>query len=101
MTNDFRIYIERGLTVPGTIWGANPGARTHRAALGLEIEAVDKGGFAESAGLREGDLLLSLRGIRLHDTQQLWTVLALTEAGTSADLSWARGREAMSGKATF
>jgi hypothetical protein len=98
---DFRLYIERGLTVPGTVWGANLGARTNHTPVGLELAAVDKGGVAETAGLRAGDLLLTLRGIRLHDTQQLWTVLALTEPGTSADVTWARGREAMSGKATF
>ena len=97
---DVRLYIERGLTVPGTVWGANLGARTKQTPVGLEIVAID-GGFAETAGLRASDLLLTLRGIRLHDTQQLWTVLALTEPGTSSDVSWARGREAMSGKATF
>ena len=99
--NDFRLYLERGLTVPGTVWGANLGARTQQTPVGLEILGIDAGGFAETAGLRVGDLLLTLRGIRLHDTQQLGTVLALTEAGTSADVSWARGRDAMSGKATF
>jgi hypothetical protein len=98
---DFRLYIERGLTVPGTVWGAHLGARTKHTPTGLEIEAVDPGGFAETAGLCAGDLLLTLRGIRLHDLQQLWTVLALTEPGTSSNVSWARGREPMAGKATF
>ena len=98
---DFRLYIERGLTVPGTVWGANLGAQTKHTPVGLEIVAVDSGGFGESAGMRPGDLLLTLRGIRLHDTQQLWTVLALTEIGSSADVTWARGREPMQGKATF
>jgi hypothetical protein len=51
--------------------------------------------------MRVGDLLLTLRGIRLHDLQQLWTVLALTEPGTTAEASWARGREVVFGKATF
>ena len=101
MMADLRLYIERGLTVPGTVWGANLGAVTSQTPVGLEIGRVDEGGFAETAGLRSGDLLLTLRGIRLHDIQQLFTVLALTEIGTSADVSWARGREAMSGKATF
>lgn len=98
---DFRLYLERGITAPGTVWGANLGARTDSAPVGLEIGRVDAGGFAEAAGLCPGDLLLSLRGIRLHDLQQLWTVLALTEPGTPADVHWARGREPMSGKATF
>ena len=98
---DFRLFIERGLTVPGTAWGANLGARADQASVGLEIVRVDAGGFAETAGMRVGDLLLTLRGIRLHDLQQLWTVLALTEPGTTAEASWARGRELVFGKATF
>ena len=98
---DFRLYIERGLTVPGTIWGANLGAQTRQTPVGLELVRVDSVGFAAAAGMAPGDLLLTLRGIRLHDLQQLWTVLALTEAGDSAEATWARGRETMSGKAQF
>ena len=98
---DFRLYIERGLTVPGTVWGANLGAQLRHTPVGLEIVSVESGGFAESAGICPGDLLLTLRGIRLHDLGQLWTVLALTEGGNTAVATWARGREAMDGKATF
>lgn len=99
--NDLRLYLERGLTVPGTVWGANLGARTRFTPTGLEVFGVDEGGFGEQVGLLPGDLLLTLRGIRLHDLQQLWTVLALTDPGTSADVTWARGRQSMSGKGTF
>lgn len=48
-----------------------------------------------------GDLLLTLRGTRVHDTQQLWTILALTPAGSRGEASWARGREGMKAEATF
>ena len=101
IVNDFRLYLERGLTVPGMVWGVGLGARTDQAPVGLEVVSIDAGGFAESAGICPGDLLLTLRGIRLHDLQQLWTILALTEPGSSAQVSWARGRETMLGKATF
>lgn len=100
IVRDLRLYIERGLTVPGTAWGASLGARTRQTGTGLEITAVD-GGFAKQAGLEPGDLLLTLRGIRIHDTQQLGTVLALTETGSTHEVSWARGRDAMSAKAAF
>lgn len=101
IVNDFRLYIERGLTVPGAAWGANLGASPRQTPVGLEILSVQPDGFAASAGMKEGDLLLTLRGIRLHDLQQLWTVLALTQAGSEAVATWARGRRAMDGKATF
>ena len=100
IVNDLRLYIERGLTVPGTIWDANLGAVARQTPVGLELACVD-GGFAAAAELECDDLLLSLRGVRIHDLQQLWTVLGLTEPGSSAEVVWARGRQAMSGSAVF
>lgn len=96
---DFRLFLERGLTVPGTVWGASLGAQTRQTPVGLEIVAVEADGFGERAGLEAGDLLLSLRGIRIHDTQQLWTVLALSEMEGEAEVTWARGRTAMCARA--
>jgi hypothetical protein len=101
IVRDFQLFIERGLVVPGTVWGANLGARTDQAPVGLEVVRVDAGGFAEEAGMQVGDLLLTLRGIRLHDIEQLATVLALTDVGSAAEVSFARGREMIFGKATF
>jgi len=101
IVNDLRLYLERGVTVPGTAWGRFLGATPKQTAVGLEIEAIQPGAFAERAGLEVGDLLLTLRGIRIHDLQQLWTVLALTDVGASSEVSWVRGREPMGGKATF
>mgnify|MGYP002845671579 FL=1 len=100
IVNDLRLYIERGTTVVGTAWGATLGAIPKQTAVGLELTRID-GGFAQAAGLEAGDLLLTLRGIRLHDVQQLWTVLALTEPGSEADASWVRGRQEMSATAAF
>jgi hypothetical protein len=94
---DFRLYLERGLSVPGTVWGPGLGARIKQTPVGLEMVAVDPGGFAERLGLSTGDLLLTLGAIRVHDLQQLWTVLALTEVGSKLEVTWARGRESMSG----
>lgn len=94
---DFRLYLERGLSVPGTVWGPGLGARIKQTPVGLEMAAVDPGGFAERLGLSTGDLLLTLGAIRVHDLQQLWTVLALTEVGSKLEVTWARGRESMSG----
>ncbi len=101
IVRDLRLYLERGITVPGTAWGVLLGAVPRATAVGLEIARVDAGGFAESAGLVADDLLLTLRGIRLHDIQQLQTVLALTEPGTTAAVTWARGRQVYAAEAVF
>ena len=100
IVNDLRLYIERGITVPGTVWGVSLGAVPRETPVGIELARID-GGFAEAVGLQTQDLLLTLRGIRIHDLQQLWTVLALTELGTSAEITWARGRETMAAEAAF
>lgn len=101
IVNDLRLYLERGITVPGTAWGRSLGAVPRQTPVGLEIARVEPGGFAANAGLEPGDLLLTLRGIRLHDIQQLGTVLALTDVGATGEVSWLRGRDVMEGKAAF
>ncbi len=100
IVTDFRLYLERGLTVPGTVWGANLGARPTQTPTGLLIDAVHPGGFGERVGLEAGDLLLTIHGIRIHDIQQLMTVLALIDPAKKTEISWARGRESMVGSAT-
>jgi uncharacterized protein YndB with AHSA1/START domain len=101
IVTDLRLFLERGITVPGTIWRHNLGARLLQTAVGLELATVEPDGFAERAGMLAGDLLLTLDGIRLHDLQQFWSVMALLETGSEIDVSWARGREAMVGTAAF
>ena len=86
------------MTVPGTIWGWSLGAKPRQAGAALELEGVERGGFADKAGLRAGDLLLTLAGIRVHDVQQLWTVQALTGERARVEVTWLRGGEAMSGE---
>jgi len=96
---DFQLYLERGVTVPGTVWGPDLGVKLAQTPVGLEIVSLQPGGFAERVGIRAGDLLLTLAGIRLHDLQQLWTVLALTDPAAEIPTTWARGRESMAGTA--
>jgi S1-C subfamily serine protease len=98
---DLALYVERGVFAPGRVWGANLGATTTDRHYGLEIARVDAGGFAAKAGLETGDVLVSLRGVRVYDTRMLSTILALSEVGSEADVTWVRGRDVMSGKALF
>ncbi len=101
IVNDLRLYLERGLDVPGTEWGWNLGAATSQTPTGLRIESLHPGdGWAERVGLRPGGLLLTLEGIRIHDHPQLWTVLALTQPSGKIAATWARERELLGGSAT-
>lgn len=101
IVNDFRLFLERGLFVRGTVWGPGLDATLTDRGIGLELSKIYPGGFAERAGMVAGDLLLTLGEIRIHDLQQLWTVLALTKSGSKLDVTWARGRESYTGKATL
>ena len=100
IADDLRLFLERGLTVPGTAWGVSLGAVPRQTPVGLELARID-GGFAKEAGLEVDDLLLTLRGIRIHDLQQLWTVLALTEGASRAEVTVARGRERVTASGVF
>ena len=99
IVHDLRLFIERGIRVAGTAWGADLGAMSKQQPLGLEITTVTPGAYAERLGMRTGDLLLTLRNIRVHDSQQLWTILALSTSGDETEASWARGSDVLSGSA--
>ncbi|MYE13718.1 MAG: hypothetical protein F4X99_19095 [Gammaproteobacteria bacterium] len=90
---DFRLYLEREVTLPGTAWGLDLGALFRQTPVGLEATAIVAGGLVDRAGLRDGDLLLTVGPIRVHDLSQLWTVLALLPADREIALGWSRGRE--------
>ena len=87
---DFRLYLEREVALPPAAWGPDFGANTKATPLGLELETVAPGGFAERCGMRAGDLLVSLRGVRVRDLAQLWTVLALSAPGETIAAAWVR-----------
>lgn len=98
---DFQLFLERGIRVPPKNWGVSLGGMTRQTPTGVAITAVSPDGFASRAGLERGDLLLTLRGVRIYNTQQLWTALALSGTGDVADVSWARGRDCLRSAAAF
>jgi hypothetical protein len=98
---DFQLYLERGIRVPPKNWGVDFGAMTRESDTGLVLQGVTPGGFAARVGMQTEDLLLTLRGVRIYNTQQLWTALALSQSGDEAEVSWARGRDCHRGAAAF
>lgn len=87
---DFRLYLEREVALRPATWGPDFGANAKATPLGLELETVATGGFAERCGMRAGDLLVSLCGVRVRDLAQLWTVLALSTPGETIAAAWVR-----------
>ena len=87
---DFRLYVEHGVTVPPTGWRTSLGATTRQTPTGLAVTDVAPATYADQCGMREDDILLTLAGVRILDTAQLWTVLAMLAPGDLATATWIR-----------
>lgn len=87
---DFRVYVEHGVTTPPAAWRTSLGATTPETPTGLVVKDVAPEAFADRCGMREGDILLTLAGVRVLDTAQLWTVLAMLAPGDLAAATWVR-----------
>ena len=90
---DFRLYVERGVAVPPAAWRASIGATTCETPTGLAVLDVAPDGFADRCGVREGDILIAVADVRILDTAQLWTVLAMLAPGDVVTVTWVREGE--------
>jgi hypothetical protein len=101
IVRDLRLFIERGIVAPGTNWGTSIGIDHEETGTGCEVLHVSDESLASRGGLKAGDLLLSVAGVRIHDSAQLWTVQALIRKGEEYEVSWVRGRELMRAEAVL
>jgi len=61
---------------------------------GVRIESIVKGSAGESAGLHEGDIILSVDGQETNESNQLQGLIALHHAGDNVSLKiWRDGKE--------
>jgi serine protease Do len=74
--------------------------QTEAEALGLDvprgvrIDHIEKGSAAESAGLKEDDVILSVNGQETNESNQLQGLIALHHAGDNVSLKiWRNGKE--------
>ncbi len=74
--------------------------QTEAEALGLDvprgvrIDNVVKGGAGEAAGLKEGDVILSVDGQETNESNQLQGLIAVHHAGDNVSLKvWRNGKE--------
>ena len=65
-----------------------------KEARGVIVGSVQKGGAAERAGLRQGDVITAFNGTAVGDANELRNLVAATQPGTEATLNILRdGRE--------
>ena len=87
---DFRLYVEHGVTAPPAAWRASLGATTRETPTGLAVTDVEPEAYADRCGMQEDDILLTLAGVRMLDTAELWTVLSMLAPGDLATATWVR-----------
>ncbi len=87
---------------PPTLLGVGVSTAPKGNLPGVIIRQVLRGGPAEAAGLLDGDVLLSIDGIRIDTATGLTTVLDRHYPGDVIDLTWInRAGEQRTGKATL
>jgi Do/DeqQ family serine protease len=65
-----------------------------KEARGVIVGSVQRGGAAERAGLKQGDVITSLNGTAVNDANELRNLVAATQPGTDVTLDILRdGRE--------
>ena len=81
-----------------TPWRTTLGLAVDERPEGLRVLGVQAGGYAEEAGLREGDVVLRIGGVPLYFRSDLWCVQYAHTAGTPLAAEFARGGEVLSGE---
>jgi len=99
---DLHVWLERGVAARRFVrrWN-DPGFVGRETAAGLEVVRVEAGGFAATAGLQAGDLLLAVGGGPVTTHRELWTLLKEHGPGEKLEVEYLRGRERLAGVATL
>ena len=71
------------------------------ASRGIGVQEVHRGGPAWNAGIRQGDIILSLNGEAVDDTNQFLLEIAQSEPGSDVELEVFRNPETFSTYATL
>jgi uncharacterized protein YndB with AHSA1/START domain len=80
------VNVSRHFSARGSI-----GALVMETPAGLRLERVAPGGFAEEAGLREGDLLISIGGAAVYGLSDIAFLEREHEAGEVLEVTGVRG----------
>jgi uncharacterized protein YndB with AHSA1/START domain len=97
---DLILYLETGVrAIRHHSWKSSLGAEMIAAPAGLRIAAVAPGGFAETAGLQPGDLLVRLAGGPVFGLSDVGFVERAFAPGTELDVEYVRGDSLHRGRA--
>jgi uncharacterized protein YndB with AHSA1/START domain len=98
---DLQLYLRTGVPFPRHHRGVNCdlGLCLREVPAGLEVRAVQPGGFGERVGLEAGDLVVELDGASLFGLAEVAFFTKLRSAGHKARVRWVRGGALKEGEA--
>ena len=70
---------------------------SQETTAGLEVLKVTPGGFADQAGVRSGDLLLTVGGAAVYTIPELWALMGGRRPGETLTVEYLRGAERLTG----
>lgn len=82
------------LSIQSSTWIDADAARMYRVPSGLFVYQLEDGGAAEKAGIRPGDVIVSVGGVKLTDENSLSDILASLNPGDSVEIEVIRNRDA-------
>lgn len=100
-TTDLMAYVRTGVKLPRHIIDlrASIAAWPVRRDWGVELAEVFPGGFADKAGMRAGDILLSLDRMGVYQIADVWAFTRARSAGEDVEAAYIHGRELRRGRA--
>ncbi len=99
---DLILFIERGVVISrhNMNW-AFPGLTCREVPTGLEVTNVLPGTFADKAGLKPNDLLMTLNGAPVFSNNELQALLRLLKNGDEVTAQWVSGSRLETGTANL
>lgn len=97
---DLELFVRTGV-IAERAWRpwAQFGFRHDVHSFGIEIVSVDEGGWAGRTGLAVGDILLTLAGVPVFDSEQISGLQRLLHVGEELDATWVRDGQRVAGTA--
>ena len=99
---DLILYLETGVkAIRHHSFKSSVGARFTQAPAGVRVSEVEPGGFAASAGMLAGDILVRLAGGPVFTAAEVGFVERAFDADTQLEIEYVRGGELKRGRASL
>ena len=99
---DFALHLEQGISTARHLlpWAPH-GCRLRQHPSGLDVMAVDPGGFGERIGLQAGDLIVTVAEAPVVTRREFEAILRVFRPGDKVELGWVRMGQRLSGTAVL